>query len=645
MVTDLYPIRKDGIDKRLYLLVKIVMMMRSIKAYKAYSPEFPDEEQMDLKQLAYQLKKDHAFLIFPSLHRQFRMYPQEITNCPVIIAVYKDKYLIQNNEDERDIEYKIDRFYTLDFKERNDTQLVLTSHVIEDIGEGLPVFYDNTKELFQAINQLLCLIRNTHSEHNEWYSRLQEASMMLVNREDGIRILHNMGFFDSENLRQMLIICRADEQELNDVMSVYIDNLKIFAMSVVNGLYDTIYNYQKSSKKPHATPPSTPKSQPKPAPKPVNKSVVTPTPRVDTQSQIVSPSPQSQELHKNNSRRMRWQYRQDFIHAKENRPTYHDLEAASDLENQNKLQNNQNKLQKEINSRILRNIVIYAGAMLILVGALMLAKYSITGSATISVGVISAIIMRNVVRLKEGYVHEDPQPRWFVVSIAFASIFLVFLGVLACKWLSIYVYHATNGFLTPLWFFCIVFAVTALLFFYARKVRRRKTGKNARLYICLMAFSVCMSISQCIGSISGSSEIDYKEWQKSMEDWDKSHEDWNRQYENSQNADNKKKIEGKWIYNAFLGMKTFDEEFMADGTWQRCDSSVVICKGQWKCIDGDKVKMSVTWINQEADYQPDVFEWTMDIKQLNENVFTCLVGERFDKRTRKKDVVEQKQSD
>lgn len=56
MATILHPIRKEAIDKQLYLLVKIVMMMRSIKAYNAYSPEYPDE-QMNLKQLAYQLKK------------------------------------------------------------------------------------------------------------------------------------------------------------------------------------------------------------------------------------------------------------------------------------------------------------------------------------------------------------------------------------------------------------------------------------------------------------------------------------------------------------------------------------------------------------------------------------------------------------
>ena len=64
MATILHPIRKEAIDKQLYLLVKIVMMMRSIKAYNAYSPEYPDEEQMNLKQLAYQLKKDHVFMIY-----------------------------------------------------------------------------------------------------------------------------------------------------------------------------------------------------------------------------------------------------------------------------------------------------------------------------------------------------------------------------------------------------------------------------------------------------------------------------------------------------------------------------------------------------------------------------------------------------
>lgn len=637
MATILHPIRKEAIDKQLYLLVKIVMMMRSIKAYNAYSPEYPDEEQMNLKQLAYQLKKDHVFLIYPLLHRQFRMYPQEITNCPVIIAVYKDKYLIHNNQDQRDIEYKFNCFYTLDFKENDDTQLVLTSHATEDQGEGLPVFYDNTKELLQAINQLLDLISITYSENNEWYKRLQEARMMLLNREDGIRILHNMGFFDSESLMQMLIDCQADKQEQNDVISAYIDNLKIFAMLVVNGLYDKIYDYQKSYDKPHATPLPTLKPQPKPQPKPAStsdkKTVIAPISRVATQSQTASPTPKSQESHKNNSRRMRWQYRQEVIHAKETRPTLEDLKAASDF-------GEQKKQQEENNSRILRNIVIYAGAMLLLVGALLLAKYSITGSATISVGVISGIIMRNIARLKEGYVEEDPQPRWFIVSIAFGCIFFVFGGMLACKWLSRYIYDVTDGSITPWGFFGIVFVFAMLLFIYARKVRKYKTGKEARLYICLMFFSICLIISQCTGSLSSAQDINHEEWRESMEDWDKKNDDWNRQYKNSKNAENKKMIEGKWIYNVFLDMKTFDEEFMADGTWQRNDSSVVICKGQWECVDGDKVKMSVTWVNQEADYKPDVFDWTMVIHILNEKKFTSFVGERFENRTRKKCVVE-----
>ena len=90
----LYPIKKENLDLQLYLLVKTIMMIRSTKAYQKYSPEFHEEEQLGIKELAYQLRHNCVYLIFPSLHRQFRLYPKEISKYSTIIAVYDEKYSI-----------------------------------------------------------------------------------------------------------------------------------------------------------------------------------------------------------------------------------------------------------------------------------------------------------------------------------------------------------------------------------------------------------------------------------------------------------------------------------------------------------------------------------------------------------------------
>lgn len=588
----LYPIRKDSIDKQLYLLVKTVMMIRSVKAYQHYAYEFPGEEQLNIKQLSYQLKNYHAFLIFPSLHKQFRFFSQEITKYPVVIAVYKTNYALYTTNGHNHDTYQLDSFYTLDVSGNNTSSLNLTQHEIGDFYKDLPVFYNNTREFVNSIDGLLKLLSKYHLEKNDWYKRLQDARRLLVEGEDGMYILHTVGLFDGHFLRLILLSSQVDEQELNDVLQEFTDNLKIFTMLVINGVYEVTYNYQRN----------------------VKKDVVKPGKKNVTPSKSPIPSPS------------RWHYRQDVLNSKNNQPTYQELEAAKACEDKE-------KLREENNRRIIKNVIIYAVLALVFVGALMLAKYSIKGSATISIGVISAIIMRNIQRLKEGFEPKDPQPRWFVVSLIYACIILVFGGMLVCKWLSTYVCTISDGSITPWGLFGMVFALMTGLFIYSIKVRKQKKGKDARIYIFLMAFSVSMSIAQCTGSLSATSDIDQKEWEKSNEEWEKSNEEWKRKRYNE-------KIVGKWLLNLdVLGKIQVEEEFFADGTWQRVKEDSLVCKGEWKYIGNDQIKIWVLWSVPAASLSTSDFIQTLKIDLLCDDKFICKKGEYYITRTRKKDEV------
>ena len=586
MTYALYPIRIDNIDKQLYLLVKTIMMIRSAKAYQAYTQDFSDEKLLNIKQLSYQLKSYHAFLVFPSLHKQFILYPQDIVQYPAIIAVYsiklKAKYIPR-----REYDYELVSFYTLDYKpDETGMHLEFISHQARDFEDGLPAFFDNTKDLIDSINRLLEFMKKCHFEENDWYKRMQEARRMIIEKEDGIHILHNSGLFDTDALRFALLSSNANEKELNDLILEFTNNLKKFAMFVVNGLYGMTYNHYKISKPP------------------------------------IDRSPK--DNHKTNSKEMRWQYRENVLNDMKQQSIYQQVEEAQDFEDKK-------ILREENNSRILRNIVVFAGVMFLLVGALLLAKYSITGSATISIGVVTAILLRNMNRLKGGYVHEDPQPQWFVSSLVFACMFAIFGGLLLCKWLTRYIYMVSNGSITPWVVFLIVFIPMVTLFIYSRKVRKLKTGKNARLYICLMAFTVCLTIAQCGGSLTAASGINHEEWLKSNEELDKSNEEWER----NMYCD---KIVGKWMLETIvLGVKQVEEEFFSDGTWQRVVADSIACKGEWEYIGNDHIKLRVTWVATETTLNLSDYVQTLKIYLIDENKFICKKGDYYITRNRKKD--------
>ena len=172
--------------------------------------------------------------------------------------------------------------------------------------------------------------------------------------------------------------------------------------------------------------------------------------------------------------------------------------------------------KKENNRLIQRRVLWFIAGMLIFVGCLMLTKYWVTGTVTISVGVITAIITRNVHRLMEGNEYDESQPRWFWKALALGGTFGTLFGIVGCQRLARFVYEATSHTITPWRLFFIVAILMAALFLYAYLERRANPRKAYRFYTSIMVFACCFTISQCIGSISANKKIDHEEWKKNM---------------------------------------------------------------------------------------------------------------------------------
>lgn len=602
MGTQLHPIKVRDLDLQQYLLVKSVMMIRSLKAYKNYSCEFPFEEFLHIKELSDQLKDDYAYLIYPSLHRQFRMYPQELTQYPAMIAVF-EKRVSRIERNDKDVYYVLKNFYTLDRENTEGSRLLaFNAHSVDVADEGLPVFHDNTDELLSAMDGLLELMEASHFEDNEWYQRLTDSRQMIVQREDGLRLLHNLGLYDCSNLRHALSAAGVMEAELQEVFSFYTDSVKVFAMSVVNGVYEKTY-IEPVVKRTRAVEPVKPvvaPQRPKMAPQPPVK----PKP---------SSPPKSNPLYKQESRNMRWRYRQQILQEMEQKQNEVNVQPEP-------VKNHTDEQREEKNATIRRNVLWYIAAMLALVGAAWLVKYSVTGSATISVGVISAIIIRNLHRLKTGYEYSEAHPRWFVLTLVFTALFGTLFGFLVCKWFSDYVYDATHGTITPWGLWGLMAVMMAAVYWYSREQRKKKTGKAKRPYTFLMVVSVCLVVSQCVGSISSSRHIDQRQWEKSysaVETIDEGSE--NMRYETM--------LVGTWVRNAdVLGARQVVDEFRADGSWQQGSADGIQSKGNWSYLGNGEIRIQETWVVVGEMQSTSANEWILRIDNLQDDEMTVQKG-------------------
>lgn len=176
------------------------------------------------------------------------------------------------------------------------------------------------------------------------------------------------------------------------------------------------------------------------------------------------------------------------------------------------------KLRKSNNWLIRKRVLWYMLGMLLFVGILMLAKYSLTGSVTISIGVISAIIIRNIHKIMEGYKYDNSQPRWFRIGLVFAGLLGTLVAIVLCKMLSEYVYAISGGSVTPWKLFAIVAIFMTIVFVCSWMFRKGQTGNVYRFYSFLMVITICLVIGQCTGSLSYSKQVNHEQWLNSTKE-------------------------------------------------------------------------------------------------------------------------------
>ena len=280
-----------------------------------------------------------------------------------------------------------------------------------------------------------------------------------------------------------------------------------------------------------------------------------------------------------------------------------------------------NKQRKEKNVAIRKNVLWYVAVMLALVGAILLAEYSVTGSVALSVGIITAIITRNVHRLKTGYEYDEAHSRWFVLTLAFTALLGTLLGFVVCQKFSGYVYEVSNGSMTPWSLFALVTVVMAVVFGYSNELRKKKEGKAKRPYTFLMVISACLVVSQCVGSISSSRDIDYEQWKKSCNDVEITDEATTDRRDETM-------VVGAWVHNAdILGVKQVIEEFRNDGTWQQGNADGIQSKGRWTYLGDGEVRIQETWIVVGETQSPSSNEWILRIDNLQDDEMTIHKGD------------------
>ena len=224
----LFPIRKSDLDKTVYLLVKAAVLTHSVEVTSAYYPEFPEEAALGLKQLFFNHVEQRCYLVFPSCHRQFRLFPPEVTQHRALIAVYqKDGHGFSG-------------FYTLDILQDG-----LCWHDWRSADVPAPVFHNNTYELHQAIRQVTQMLEARGVASSEWYGRLLSAKHILESGGDKMHILHNGGLYDHASLRQFLQQRGLADAQVEEVLDEWLSQLEQYAMYAVSvsRLIDRRANY------------------------------------------------------------------------------------------------------------------------------------------------------------------------------------------------------------------------------------------------------------------------------------------------------------------------------------------------------------------------------------------------------------------
>lgn len=219
----LFPIRKSDLDKSVYLLVKAAVLTHSVEVLSAYYPEFPGEEALGLKRLFFDHADQRCYLVFPSQHRQFRLFPSEVTRQEALIAVY--------DKTGRDLA----GYYTLDGSDAVDVlQYRLSWHKWQSSDVPPVVFPNSAYELLLAILRVTQILESRTMTSCEWYKRLVSARHILECGGDKMHILHNGGLYDYASLRQFVQESGLSRPQAGEALDELASQLRQYAMYAVS---------------------------------------------------------------------------------------------------------------------------------------------------------------------------------------------------------------------------------------------------------------------------------------------------------------------------------------------------------------------------------------------------------------------------
>lgn len=314
----------------------------------------------------------------------------------------------------------------------------------------------NAPQMMQAIDRLLPLVREAALKKGEWQERLQVTRSMLGERVNELHILHNGGLYDYHVLEQLLSESGLDGGRWHEPFRDYVAQLKEFAMYAASlGWND--YGSLESSDNYVEVPPY------------IKEAWDEERQRRKDMVLTVAPAPQRVSTAKSKAK---------------------------------------DKARKENNRAIVKRIMWYVAGMLGLVGLIIMAKYWLTGTVTVSVGVITATIVQYVQRLKAGYEEDNKHPRWFMPALIISALTATSAALFPGRMMSEYVYAMSDGEITPWTFFAVVALCLSGVAVCAWVLRKGKEGSKYRIYTFMMIISIALLVGQCAGSMGHAKQVE-----------------------------------------------------------------------------------------------------------------------------------------
>lgn len=263
-------------------------------------------------------------------------------------------------------------------------------------------------------------------------------------------------------------------------------------------------------------------------------------------------------------------------------------------------------LYRRIMDRTTKRIIWYVAGVMLIIGLIWLAQYSLTGTvATIGGGVTGVIIYKvREIAADYNYFH----PLWFRFVLCMIGIIVPLFGMIVCRELSEVLYESTEGVIGPGRLLIAVFVLMIVLFWWSHRRSRNLEERPARVYSFLMLLSVCLIVAQCGGSMLHSKDMDHQEWKQQMEEIGPS---WHES-----------DLVGTWVENKegidVMGGKYSKEIFNADGSWQSGDPEGLTKRGKWKIEDNSIViTVMLVGMGSALEVSPEILIY--HIKSLSDD--------------------------